>query len=370
MRYPCFCLLAALAASFSLQAGQKFTKADAEAVAKKAVAWFSQEFENDGTFKGRAGKSVGSVALAMQALLEAPEPPKEVIAKCADWLAKQQRADGAISSEREPDTYATAVAAASLAKLKDPKYKDVLEKAKAFLTGAQLDGEEGFKPEDHAVFGGYGYKKGDNKADLSATANVLDALKEMGVSEDSETFKNAMLFVKRCQDNPETNDAPMMQDGEGSGGFVYRPGESSFGTLTTRAGKEVPKPYGSMTYQGIKSLIFVGVKPDSPELTQARKWIQQNYAVDKHPGGDGTQGYFYYIVSFAKAFAALGMEKVTLEDGSEREWARDLAAHIARLQNEDGSFANQDPKWWENEKVLATAYALQALNLCTKHLKE
>jgi squalene-hopene/tetraprenyl-beta-curcumene cyclase len=155
-----------------------------------------------------------------------------------------------------------------------------------------------------------------------------------------------------------------MKGGDNTGGFVYLPGDGEFGKVKARSGKEVPKPYGNMTYQAVKSLVFAGMKQDDPALQAAFKWIKNNYSVKEQPGAAPGQGYFYYVLAFAKAFSAAGVTELELADGRKVHWAKDLAAQLLSVQEADGSFVNKADRWWEGDPVLTTAYALDALNLC------
>jgi squalene-hopene/tetraprenyl-beta-curcumene cyclase len=329
----------------------------------------------DGTFgKSQLSPMPGIVGLVLYALASGPDQPQHpAIQKAAEYLVKCQMENGAIAlAQFGNENYNTCVAAMSLKALNDPKYSAVLEKAKKFILGNQMDDEKGYhKNEHYQAFGGFGYGK-SMRPDLSNTTFALEALKDLGVKEDSPTFKNALLFVRRCQDNLETNDVPVMKAGDNTGAFQYLPGDteacSEFGKVKSRKGKEVPKPYGSMTYQGIKSLIYCGLTADSPELRAAWNWIKANYSVKEMPAGRGSQGYFYYVVAFAKAFKASGMKELDLSNGQKAHWAVDLAAYLPTLQHEDGSFANPDPRWMEKDTVLATAYGLIALNLAVEEL--
>jgi squalene-hopene/tetraprenyl-beta-curcumene cyclase len=85
----------------------------------------------------------------------------------------------------------------------------------------------------------------------------------------------------------------------------------------------------------------------------------------------GTDGLYYYYVTFARALAALGEDRIGLVKGEgmeteRRDWRTDLVAKLATLQNEDGSFRSVDDRWMENDPVLITAYALIALREATK----
>ena len=47
--------------------------------------------------------------------------------------------------------------------------------------------------------------------------------------------------------------------------------------------------------------------------------------------------------------------------GSDRIWRKKLVNRLASLQNEDGSWINENGRWWERDPALVTSYALLAL---------
>jgi squalene-hopene/tetraprenyl-beta-curcumene cyclase len=125
------------------------------------------------------------------------------------------------------------------------------------------------------------------------------------------------------------------------------------------------RAYGSMTYAGFKSYIFANLDRDDPRVTTAYDWIRRNYTLQENPG-TGTDGMYYYFVTFARALDAWGLPTIeTLAEGGApvetRDWASDLIARLAELQNPDGSFQVIDDRWMEDNPVLITAYALLAL---------
>jgi squalene-hopene/tetraprenyl-beta-curcumene cyclase len=352
--------------------------ASATAAAKKAVDFLTAQQNEDGTFgKSPAAKVPGVVGLAVKAIADSPGHPREkdnkVLEKAAKYLVGLQQPSGAITLPRfGNDSYNTAVAVIALSALENPAYKDNIEKAKKYILSCQLGDENGFNEKDSAdKYGGFGYEPGNTKPNVSIGGFTLEALKAAGLEEGSPAWKNAVKFIKRSQDNTETNDFAGMKDGDNTGGFIYAPGVADdFGSVVSkRTGKTVPKPYGNMTYQAVKSLLLAGVKKDDPALQAAFKWIKNNYSVTENPGGKGTMGYYYYIVAFSKAFTAMGEKELDLPDGKKAHWARDMATQVMTLQKADGSFANEDKEWMENDPVLATAYALDALSLCVDGMK-
>jgi squalene-hopene/tetraprenyl-beta-curcumene cyclase len=56
-------------------------------------------------------------------------------------------------------------------------------------------------------------------------------------------------------------------------------------------------------------------------------------------------------------------------DGKSHDWRTDLTAALAKQQNDDGSWANANRQWFENDKNLATSFALLALSHCNNETK-
>ncbi|HEY3321101.1 MAG TPA: prenyltransferase/squalene oxidase repeat-containing protein [Planctomycetota bacterium] len=366
---PILCVLFAATA----WAGEASADATAGA-AKKSVEFLLKQQNDDGTFgKSQGAPMPGMVGMVLKALASSPDKLREtnpVIERAVKYILAKQQADGSIALPQFGlENYNTSVAAIGLAALENPAHKAALEKAKKFILSCQLVEEQGYNAKEHPrAYGGFGYGN-SKRSDVSNTGFSLEALKAMGLEENSPAWKNAVLFIKRSQDNDETNDYAEMQGGNGGGGFVYLPGDGEFGTYTSRTGKKLPKPYGNMTYQAVKSLIYAKVSLDDPALKAAFKWISNNYSVAENPGGVGSQGYFYYVNAFAKAFTAAGTKEITLADGRKVHWAKDLASQLISMQKPDGSFVNPDKRWMEDDAVLSTAYALDALNLCIAGMK-
>src|SRR5262249_29769697 len=146
------------------------------------------------------------------------------------------------------------------------------------------------------AYGGNGYDKG-SRPDLSNTQMFLDAMQAAGVSKDDPAVKRAMVFVSRCQNlKSEFNDRPwagQIDDGSftyGGGGSMGKGKDKKKGS-----GNQKAQPgYGSMTYAGIKSMIYCGVGKDDPRMVKAMEWIKKNYRLDQHPGRNPPQSDLYY----------------------------------------------------------------------------
>ncbi len=62
-----------------------------------------------------------------------------------------------------------------------------------------------------------------------------------------------------------------------------------------------------------------------------------------------------------KALSIHGVDKLTVK-GKQIDWRRDLSMELLKRQLQDGSWQNENPRWWEKEKPLATAYSVIALS--------
>ena len=103
------------------------------------------------------------------------------------------------------------------------------------------------------------------------------------------------------------------------GGFYYTiaAGGSSQAGETPDGGL---RSYGSMSYAGLKSMIFAGVKKDDPRVKAAHEWITKHYTLDENPGMGG-DGLYYYYHTFAKALAALSNDQLVDADGKSHDWS-------------------------------------------------
>jgi len=348
--------------------------ASTTAAAKKAADFLIQQQNDDGTFgKAPGAKFPGVVGLVVKGLASSPDKHREnneKVAKAVKYLLAKQMASGAIAlPDGGLENYNTAVAIVALISVENPAHKDAIEKAVKYCQSCQLVEEQGYNEKEHPrAYGGIGYGNSKNP-DLSNAGFWADAMKANGVKEGTPAWDNLVKFMKRCQDNDETNPLAEMKGGDNSGGMVYRPGVSEQGTYKAKSGKEMPKPYGNMTYQAVKMLVYAGVKKDDPVMQAAFKWIKNNYSVEQQPAAEKGQGYYYYVLAFAKAFSAMEVKELELADGRKVNWAKDLAAQLIKLQKADGSFVNEVDRWWESDPVLTTSYALDALNLCIAAMK-
>lgn len=306
---------------------------------------------------GSYGQHVGLTSMALLAMAESYRAYREddgpFISRAATWLAGQARADGAISGEATP-TYNTALAIMALHALDPVKYKTQIEGGQRFLVHFQTDEDHHYQVKDKH-YGGIGYG-GDERPDLSNLQYALEGLKRTDYDPNSDVWAKAELFIKRCQNYTEDAEQDSLQRpwASNDGGFTYDPG-----------GNRSTKSYGAMTFAGLKSLMFTKASNrKDPRVKAAWNWIQQNYDFNTHPGV-GTTAYYYYLQTAASALEAYG-EALVPGGTTPRLWASDLIAKLVYLQKEDGSWKNEDRKYWEGNPLLVTARAIISINHAMK----
>lgn len=319
--------------------------------------------------------------LVLYAFLKSPEyanmREKPVfIQKGLEFIIKCAKKNGAIYKEGLPN-YNTSVCIMALMAANDPKYHPYIIRARRYLIFLQADkGEKGVA--DNSYDGGVGYGTKDHP-DLSNTYIALESLKMTEMLESDQHIKvykqlkemqkttlnwdAALKFIQRCQNLPEFNDQGWASgDPKNRGGFVYYPGNSKAGEETLADGRVALRSYGSMTYAGLLSLIYADLKKDDPRVTAAYEWIQKNYTLNENPKM-GKQGLYYYFHTMAKALTAFGEDYLVTADGRRVDWRRALTIKLIELQKGDGSWINDSGRWWENDPILVTAYALTAMNM-------
>ena len=73
----------------------------------------------------------------------------------------------------------------------------------------------------------------------------------------------------------------------------------------------------------------------------------------------GPQGLYYYYNTMSKALNILDVDQFVLDDGKS-ELARPVNKSFS-FQKPDGSWTNENGRWWEKDPVLTTCYSLLCL---------
>jgi len=321
-----------------------------------------------------------------------------IVAGAVKYILGMQQPDGGIYDKLLP-SYNTAICLTSLCALKSsPLVDDAKARALAFLRTLQ-NGEDAVVRETESAavvdsknpfYGGVGYGR-HGRPDLSNTAFFVEALHAAGVDGTDPAMKRAVTFLQRVQMLESTQSVDGVKAavndqayaiGSRQGGFIYATGENksspavgqSFAglsdeTLSDGTTASRLRSYGSMTYAGFKSYLYAGLKKSDPRVLAAREWIGKNYTLEENPRL-GTDGLYYYYITFSKALAAWGEDEIeTVSAAGERVrhlWRKDLASKLSSLQQADGSFKVVDDRWMENNPILIASYALCALGSAVK----
>jgi squalene-hopene/tetraprenyl-beta-curcumene cyclase len=328
----------------------------------KAVTFLTTRVQNpDGSYTPEAG--IGPTALITTALMQHGRGPNDpTVARSLKYLEGSVRPDGGIYQMGTfYRNYETCLAILCFNEAnRDGRYDKLLARAEAFIKGIQWDESED-KDESDFEYGGAGYGR-NKRPDLSNTAFLIDALHALGRGPEDEAMQRALIFVSRTQNlETEHNTTPFAPKNP-NGGFYYTPaaGGQSMAGETPGGGL---RSYASMTYAGLKSMIYAGVGKDDPRVKAATEWIRRHYDLASNPGM-GQAGLYYYYHVFAKALSAMGVDEFTDASGKAHDWRAELTAALAERQRDDGSWINENDRWMEGNPALVTGFALLALHYC------
>ncbi len=309
-------------------------------------------------------QSTGITALVTYGLLRSDVPPTDLaVAKALKHIVSFAQPDGRLCGKSSRHAgYETAVSLMALqAANKSGEYTELIKKADQFLRNMQF-GDDDDVARDDDRYGGTGYGPNSGRPDLSNTAFLVEALQAAGAKPDDPAMQRALVFISRCQNlESEHNTSPAAAK-VNDGGFYY----------TVSAGGQSPagdgevgglRSYGSMTYAGLKSMVYAGLTPEDQRVKAALGWIRQNYTVKSNPGM-GDNGLFYYYQLFAKALDTVDLKQFDDAKGESHNWRKELAEQLIAIQKPNGSWVNSAPRWMEGDPNLVTAYSLIALSYC------
>lgn len=344
------------------QTTERLSEADLQTMTEKGIRFLRVTQRDDGSWT--EPKMLGVTGLVTTALLRsgvATDDPAVALA-LKNLLASQQPSGGFYTKDSLHKNYETCITILALSQANDSgQFDEVIKKAEGFLRELQWDQGEGTESSDPA-FGGGGYGS-HQRPDLSNTQYLIEALREAGVNEDDPAMKRVRVFVSRTQNleskSNDTKFAGLINDG----GFYYTPaagGDSKAGT-TENGGL---RSYGSMTYAGLKSLIYAGVSKDDERVVAASSWLQKHYTLRENPGM-GQQGLYYYYHTFGKTMSIVASDGTFVDaNGASHDWKAELVNQLSHLQQRNGSWQNPADRWYEGDPNLVTAYSLLGLSYC------
>lgn len=355
-----FSSLTALAAQPATDARQESDAVLYRRAVDRAVGFLQTRAQApDGSYSEFAGPGVTAVVTA-GLLRNGRTPSDPLVGKSLKFLEGFVQPTGGIHrADSMYQNYETSLALLCFAEAnRDGRYDKLIKNADRFLKGEQWDERKG-ADRTNPSYGGAGYGK-HKRPDLSNTQFLVEALRAAGNGPDDPAMQMALVFISRCQNLESEYNTTGLAVKNPDGGFYYTAaagGESQAGK-TPNGGL---RSYGSMTYAGLKSMIYAGVGPDDPRVKAAVAWIQKFYTLEENPG-IGDSGLYYYYHTFAKALDAMGQDMIADETGKKHNWRSELLHELVRRQRPDGSWINANSRWLEGDAALVTGYALLSLS--------
>ena len=356
---------------------------EAKASLERGAEFLLSEQEENGSWMDEpAITALAVTALHQSGVKEHADDIRKAVNGGRGYILDYVRKDGSIAGTKSKYVnYTTAICLTALATVNHPDDRDIMREARRFLIAMQLDEDHPEHPTspDNPFYGGIGYgSAGPTRPDLSNTQWALEALhmtehldKDTPYSKESElAWKRAMQFVKEVQNVPEDAgptwvvskaDNPNMD-----GGGIYKPNESKVNGKIADPESDARgglRAYGSMTYAGLKSMIYADLDKDDYRVQAAVDWARRHYTLDENPV-IGAEGHYYYLQTFAKAMDAFGKDKLTTADGETRSWRADLVRKVLELQRPGGHWLNKrSGRWMESIPPLVTSYAMIAMEV-------
>lgn len=335
-------------------------RAAIDAAVAKGVAYLVAQQAADGHFSDPQMPAL--TALPLWALAAGGEAKGEPAKKAAAFVLKTQRPDGGFYVPKPGrggsglGNYNTSVCLSALFESGLAPTKAMLD-ARTYIASSQLTGDDTYA-------GGFGYDRASRRryADLSNTSYALDALRRtekleefrpQGQARADVNWDQALAFVSRLQE----------KEGERAGGAAYNDRTPQGGLATNATGRVHLRAYGSMSYAAVLSMCHAKLTKADPRVKSALDYCSKFWTVDENPGM-GAQGLYYYYDILSRALSVAGLDVLVQPDGRNVNWREELSAKILSLQNADGSWVNDNNRFWENDPVLATSFAILSLELC------
>jgi squalene-hopene/tetraprenyl-beta-curcumene cyclase len=321
--------LATGAAAFTLRShpgpahrGEVTSVVASERVEQRGVAYLLAHQDGTGGWLPQTGPGV--TALTLKAMLQGGNSPEDpAVRRAVAFIESFRHGDGGFYRDVTP-AYNTAIVISTLALLPGREYQEQIAGARRFLQAAQTT----MSPA--SAF--YATKGSQSLYDNSST---IEALRDSGLGTGDPAVQASLRRVV-------------------SGGVTFDRNE--------RDDDAVLANYGAITYAGLKSMLYAGLKRDDPRVRSLVACVQAHYTLDVNPGERSARGQFYYYHTFAQALRAYGEPIITDRHGIAHDWRGELQSRLAALQEPDGSWINhRQAAWLEGDPILVTTYSVLAL---------
>ena len=375
--HPLAYFFALLLSASSLLAAERLTASDISLqneirhATEKGAGWLVKNQTDQGYWSTPDQPAVTGLAVLALQSQELDDDEKGALKKAYKFILSCVKPDGSIHNGKGLVNYNTSICLLALTAAKSDQYKPQIQAARQFLISTQIDlGEQG--KLDNPFDGGIGYGSKGEYSDMGNTLQALEALYYSKPASDSAGSKElnweaAIHFLQNCQNLPAYNKQPWASDDAANkGGFVYHPEESKAGEVQLPGGRVALRSYGSISYAGLLSYIYADLKKDDPRVAAVLDWLRHNYTLEENPGM-GQQGLYYYFHTMAKALNAYDLDKLQTNQGAVT-WRKELSLRLLNLQNADGSWVNENNRWWEKDPALVTSYAVLTLGIIERGL--
>jgi len=306
----------------------------------------------------RSGQAL--TPFVLNSLLLIPDQPAGKIDHAIEFIRRNTSADGALGmmDPTLPDypNYATALAISALCQARRPGWQQQIAPMVGYLRRMQFNESTGWtqNTEPYGAWGMGGLEHpppNPGHVDLSMTRYVIHALRAAGVAPTDPALQSARIFVERCQnfDPQHPNNA--------DGGFFF----STTEVETNKAGQSDAthfRSYGTTTADGILCLLATGYPLDHPRVRAAANWLTSHHRDMAVPGfiGNSYQRWpkglaFYYAASSTMAFRALLIPPTPA-----------VADALKASQRPDGSWSNPENLVKEDDPLIATSFAIIGLS--------
>ncbi len=316
---------------------------------EKGAAYLTAHQRRDGSFGGSSGASgdVGTTGLAVQALsrVKAGDERSRVSAlgRGLRFLESRVQKDGLVYDPGEGlRIFKTAMAAQAFRLSGQPRYAARAASLEAAIHGAkrfESESDPAAPPQPGPVTA---LEQSERLRELAARADA-----------DDDTRK-AAAFLLQCETaRLEGERSPLpKQPLDGAPAVVD----------------------GYISYDSFPSLIYRDLPRDAPEVEAVLRALRQRFTLGVNPDltrrlsrgekNPGTEGLYFNYLVMAKVLSRLPGAEFVTDSGERHDWPQEVAERLLALQRPDGSWRNDNPRWWEGDACLATSYAILALAIC------
>ncbi len=335
------------------------------AAVNRSLDWLAGRQSRDGSWSEPHHPALTALP-AMAFMKSAHRRRDHIVSNAIKHIISCVRNDGGIyikpTAERKGglEVFNTAVCTTALHMNDRNTHDSIISKARRFLAGRQHFGDDIYK-------GGFGYYE-DSASEYVHGLDTFYSMQAIAVTEPESTNSTApdspsvidwsetvSYFTKRQGRPPSL--LPAAPE------FAYSPGPGSNNAKTNNI---YFHSYGSMTYIGLLALVYADIDSSDVRVRSAFDWAKKHWSLKENPG-KGREGLYFFYYVLARALSEYGIDLINTSDGDLINWRADLAKRLLSLQRFDdkgnGFWKNNTSRFWENDPVLCTSYAVLTLQM-------